>query len=282
MFSSAKQIFKSWSPQYDQLSQEEKLLHSPDPGPNSEGWSRYKARALKLHASFLAIYALLAVAVITYLRRPSFCTPSLIHSPALEVLQHERHEYSSEAKSYYIQPPSPEIDQRWKDLLLGNFVRLSREDLRKINREEDAVILEDDGSGVGLMNVHHEIHCVPPGILLAQRNSRAAEIESPSCCADSYSTDHCLDYLLQAAMCHGDVGFMTYHWDMKRPQPVWKAAEHTCVKWDVLRDWMRARKAPIHEPGFIKHPIYGPAYPDGVPNVPTINDLLPMDSNSGP
>lgn len=84
--------------------------------------------------------------------------------------------------------------------------------------------------------------------------------------------DHCLDYLLQAAMCHGDVGYMTYHWDMEQPKPFWKPAEHTCVNWDVLRQWMRERTVPIHKPGFLVHPSFGPAYPNGVQSIPTIHN----------
>jgi hypothetical protein len=41
----------------------------------------------------------------------------------------------------------------------GNFIRLSPEDLKEVGREKDAVLMED-GTGVGLINSHHEVHCV--------------------------------------------------------------------------------------------------------------------------
>jgi len=89
--------------------------------------------------------------------------------------------------------------------------------------------------------------------------------------ADSVlNLDHCLDYLLQAAMCHGDVGFMTYHWDMAQPRPFWKAAEHTCINWDSLHHWVAERRAPVYEPGLLIHPIFGPVFPDGGVKIPTI------------
>lgn len=39
-------------------------------------------------------------------------------------------------------------------------VRLSLEDLKAINREEDAVQLPDGSGYAGTLNIYHEIHCV--------------------------------------------------------------------------------------------------------------------------
>jgi hypothetical protein len=39
-------------------------------------------------------------------------------------------------------------------------IRLSLEDLKAFNRDEDAVQLPDGSGYVGTLNVYHEIHCV--------------------------------------------------------------------------------------------------------------------------
>jgi hypothetical protein len=39
-------------------------------------------------------------------------------------------------------------------------IRLSLEDLKAFNREEDAVQLPDGSGYIGSLNIYHEIHCV--------------------------------------------------------------------------------------------------------------------------
>jgi hypothetical protein len=243
---------------------------------NHRVWVHYRSKAILLHVCFLAIHlALAALSMSYYNNSPSQpCGErSLIHSPANDILQHVRHVYNgSDIESYYIQPPSPEIDDRWQNLVLGNFIRLSQDDLREVGRLDSDPVLLEDGSGVGLLNSHHEIHCIMglyQGFHPEYYWPNATEEQQAG---NRHHIDHCLDYLLQASMCHGDVGFMTYHWDMEDPVPYWKAADHTCVDFEGLRSWMMERKVAIHEPGFLVHPKFGPPYPDGVEKIPTIND----------
>jgi hypothetical protein len=39
-------------------------------------------------------------------------------------------------------------------------IRLSLEDLKEFNRDEDAVQLPDGSGYLGTLNIYHEIHCV--------------------------------------------------------------------------------------------------------------------------
>jgi hypothetical protein len=39
-------------------------------------------------------------------------------------------------------------------------VRLSREDLRAFDREENAIALPDGSGYIGTLNVYHELHCI--------------------------------------------------------------------------------------------------------------------------
>lgn len=244
--------------------------------------SGFGFKALILHSSFLVMHLSIAALTLFWLSPRSGLLipeepaqryfPQLIHSPANEVVQHMRHEYHSDAKSEYIRDPSPDMDEKWKDLLLGNFFRLSPDDLASLGRLEDDPVLLEDGDGVGLLNMHHEVHCVM-GLWQAAHPEYYwpnATVEQQA--ANRHHVNHCLDYLMQAAMCHGDVGFMTYHWDMKKPAPYWKAAEHTCVDFEGIRGWLHERKVPIHDPGFLVHPNFGAPYPHGVQKIPTIMD----------
>ena len=49
-------------------------------------------------------------------------------------------------------------------------------------------------------------------------------------------TDHCLDYLRQTMMCHGDTGLISFRIDAGDYQPVFNITR-VCRKYDPLRDW---------------------------------------------
>jgi hypothetical protein len=58
------------------------------------------------------------------------------------------------------------------------------------------------------------------------------------------ATDHCIDYLRQSLMCHGDLTPIVYTW-----QPTYNAysakqeTDHTCRDWDTIWKWAEGRNS---------------------------------------
>lgn len=81
----------------------------------------------------------------------------------------------------YVGVPRPELEDAWKGLLQSKSslvavrckalirllllsedmnVRLSLEDIKAFDREENAIALPDGSGYLGTLNVYHEIHCI--------------------------------------------------------------------------------------------------------------------------
>lgn len=58
----------------------------------------------------------------------------------------------------------------------------------------------------------------------------------------SIHTDHCIDYLRQVLMCHGDVTPITHFYHETRMRNFWPnfTVPHTCRKWDKIVAWAEA------------------------------------------
>jgi hypothetical protein len=78
-------------------------------------------------------------------------------------------------------------------------------------------------------------------------------------------TDHCLDMIRQSLMCQGDMQLLTMKWRTGGRIPTANfTMPHKCVNWDNLETWAADRRIKrLYEPGYLIHPTFGPAYPDG-------------------
>ncbi|PMD17890.1 hypothetical protein NA56DRAFT_577983, partial [Hyaloscypha hepaticicola] len=177
--------------------------------------------------------------------------------PALPAVEWELHtfENSLETANPYKGPPSPELDHAWNKLLAPSAIRISKEDLDRINRTSVALL---DGSGYfGTLDVHHQLHCLrwvrqslhPDyyGELNTKEQNRGQHL------------DHCLDALRQFVMCKADVSILTYDWmpQFHRPWPNFEI-QHKCANWDHIQDWAEAHSFDGFDERLVKHPNYHP------------------------
>ncbi len=79
------------------------------------------------------------------------------------------------------------------------------------------------------------------------------------------NTEHCISTLRKFALCHGDIGLITYSWSPLTPKPQANGTAHQCVNWEKLHTWTKERSVDMFEKGLLVHPTLGPAYPDGEP-----------------
>lgn len=69
--------------------------------------------------------------------------------------------------------------------------------------------------------------------------------------------EHCLNHLRKSAMCHGDVGMVTYRWGNDSRKPYAAATAHQCVDFEALTTWTNERTVDMFKPGLLIHPTLG-------------------------
>ena len=80
---------------------------------------------------------------------------------------------------------------------------------------------------------------------------------SPRCNDANADQEHCLNHLRKSAMCHGDVGMVTYRWGNNSRKPQAAATAHQCIDWNSLAEWTNERTIDMFKPGFLIHPTKG-------------------------
>lgn len=93
---------------------------------------------------------------------------------------------------------------------------------------------------------------IPVGLQLALR-----VCTSLPCKEADADKEHCLNHLRKSAMCHGDVGMVTYRWANISRKPQAAATAHQCIDWDSLAEWTNERTINMFTPGFLVHPTKG-------------------------
>ena len=71
------------------------------------------------------------------------------------------------------------------------------------------------------------------------------------------SIDHCIEYLRQAAICHGDTSLTVFEWIPNKSRPVLspKHQPHICVDWDHLATSMKPRAISSGEFARLENPL---------------------------
>ncbi|KAJ8133272.1 hypothetical protein O1611_g346 [Lasiodiplodia mahajangana] len=177
------------------------------------------------------------------------------YSPANEAIKYTKtvsyHGGLHEA-SPYRGKPRPELDKAWHDLLEHNNIRISKEELQRMNRT--AIELYDGSGFFGQLSAYHHLHC-----LKFIRQVLHPEYYDTNTTDRDEHVDHCIDDLRQALMCHADPSIVTFDWkgpNWRRPWPNFNI-EHTCVDWDALGAWAAERSFDIYDQHTVVHPNLG-------------------------
>ncbi|KAI3325011.1 hypothetical protein HD806DRAFT_491733 [Xylariaceae sp. AK1471] len=188
-------------------------------------------------------------------------------SPAVEALEYRDTTFTLEdkiqEKSRFTGRPSPELDQAWHDLLNAENIILEPEVMRHYGREHIGVAVPEGGGFLGTLNVYHELHCLKRIHQFVYSDHYFADFTPRQHELNRLHNEHCIDFLRQSVMCHGDVGLITYEWHDDSLIPVANATSHQCVNWEKLDRWTKERTVDMMKPGWLVHPTRGPAYPTG-------------------
>ncbi|KAI1074923.1 hypothetical protein F5B20DRAFT_418565 [Whalleya microplaca] len=144
--------------------------------------------------------------------------------------------------------PNPAADEIWDEWELSRFFPLTREDIIKLGKDPFTVPkLEDkywglgDDAYVGAFDVYHQIHCLNSLRKNAYRGYYNLTTRDHKVMRlPEVHINHCVDILLQALQCSGNVNFMTYHWvsGQEYPQPD-MSINRQCINFDKLTAWRK-------------------------------------------
>ncbi|KAF7957961.1 hypothetical protein EAE96_003528 [Botrytis aclada] len=220
------------------------------------------------HLVLLALYTLITFLITRHFKiEPLQNTAGrrLTYSPAGNSIQYEKYVFNAAPNltSPYVGKSRPSLDQAWHDLLKHTNMRISADELAKVDR--DSIPLGHGGGYYGEIAVFHELHClkfIRQAFHMDYYSHIYGEKEKETM---GEHTEHCIEILRQSVMCRGDTTLITFHWGhtVKLPQPDF-TQEHTCVNWDSLMKWAEPRSIDIFEEGMLVHPTLGPAYPGGI------------------
>ncbi|KAG6002682.1 hypothetical protein E4U21_002834 [Claviceps maximensis] len=245
------------------------------PALGREPWWKQTTVLAIGHLVLFTIYAGVLYAVVRGgLRRGRM--EGLPVSPAIPAVQWEAHKFTLEdriqEKGSFSGRPNADLDKAWHDLLNYENIVIEPEIMEHYERLDIGVPVPEGGGYLGTLNVYHELHCLkrlhqymypdyyfpnlsPQQHEMNRLHNGASPIDTPA--------EHCIDFLRQSSMCHGDIGLITFEWHDNSRIPVANATMHQCVNWQKLDDWTRARSVDMMKPGWLVHPQLGVAYPNG-------------------
>lgn len=191
----------------------------------------------------------------------------LIHiAPVREAILYEERSFTLgdkiQEKGIYSGRPNAELDLAWHNLLENENIRIPPEVMDHYGRKDIGVAIPDGSGYVGTLNMYHELHCIKRLHQYMYQDYYFKDITPRQKEKNRLHNEHCLDFLRQASMCHGDIGLITFHWTETTRLPVANATVHECVNRQKLDDWTQKNSVDMFNLGLV-HPTLGPAYPDG-------------------
>ncbi|KND91184.1 hypothetical protein TOPH_04037 [Tolypocladium ophioglossoides CBS 100239] len=223
--------------------------------------------------SVIALSYFLAITV--FVKRTMPRLPNLIPIPGRDVIEYKVQQmYTSEADPSPYMGNTDDSDRAWHDLMQHTSIRLTDEELRRLNRTSVAL---GDGGYLGMTTVFHEFHCLA---------SLTSSQDTSSCVsADKFQKmvrwstnltryghwfgvrdhlelsthiNHCMDVVRQSIMCRADLSPMTFFWtpNSRVPETDFNTP-HECVNWDKVEAWLEERRIDIYAPGVLNHPVFG-------------------------
>jgi len=144
------------------------------------------------------------------------------------------------------QPPNDAADAIWEEYELTRFFPVTAAQIRAMGKDPRTVAkLEDDQWGLGddayvaILDVFHQLHCL----------NALRHIAYPEHYGNGSTThpqiryihvNHCVDILMQALMCSGNVNLVTMHWVADHPYPFPDmSVNRQCINFDKLVEWRK-------------------------------------------
>ncbi|KAF7905140.1 uncharacterized protein EAF01_005661 [Botrytis porri] len=211
------------------------------------------------------------------------CPKPLIHSPAYDGALYNivTIESSKLIGSPFSGNPGPAVDKAWDDLMSRINIRISEDDLRKVNGT--SIKLADGSNDYwGSIEVYHHLHCLKvirhyiakdyypdaqkfvtePGMIYPEHIGKfnpffpisakvgslllsAFQFQYVQLFANSYPQriEHCIQTLREHLMCQPDLSIYTYTWRPNSYDPhANDRTKHSCIDWSNFEPWSDQRR----------------------------------------
>ncbi|KAF2757136.1 hypothetical protein EJ05DRAFT_511872, partial [Pseudovirgaria hyperparasitica] len=213
-----------------------------------------RAPTIVVHAIvFLAYSTLLTVLVMAAMSKPDCEQCIMYNSPAKNLVNYKLQSTSQYdlATDIYAGHPRPELEAAWSILLEPTNLRLTESEVHAVNRLDNAIALPDGGYA-GSLNIFHELHCVDAIQRWLHTQLYAStyfpHLNETDRARQRFRTEQCLTSLRKAALCHADVGVVTYNWDGEAGGPRARA-EYQCADMGPLLEWAEGRRVEVEGVG---------------------------------
>ncbi|KAI0907414.1 hypothetical protein F4824DRAFT_391668 [Ustulina deusta] len=222
----------------------------------TERWKRGLFQSsVVVNIVFLFVNLWLFIELAKRLSKPSIHDP-ILYSPAQEAVAFENRPVDGLAEeSIYAGYPSPVSDAAWNALIEGINLKIFPEEMSKL--DQTSLEMKDGTGYLATLGVYHELHCIKrlrrwfyrdyyyPNATELEYNERMTHAE------------HCLEFIRQAAVCHGDITITSFKWLHDAAghviEPTTKeGALHRCVRWDRLSDWAKSRRVDLFDPNLLR------------------------------
>ncbi|KAI0855865.1 hypothetical protein F4860DRAFT_446445 [Xylaria cubensis] len=211
------------------------LRHNED---DERLYKRWPRRGLLLHTIFFILYVCFTAIVLIAYPLNYNCSRRFVLS----------------SESPYAGSPSKDIDRAWTKLLDHINLRVSDREIASSN--QTSVRLPNGQGSLVWMDVSHQLHCVKYLRQWIYRDHYHPEVGPEETPHWLLHTDHCLDLIRQALMCHPDTSLMTFHWAAGSREPMLKleSPEHDCVDWEDLMQKVEPRRVSDTEMAVLINP----------------------------
>ncbi|KAH9890205.1 hypothetical protein F4778DRAFT_785366 [Xylariomycetidae sp. FL2044] len=173
----------------------------------------------------------------------------LVYSPAADgiTMRVETIDTQFPTSNIYKGSPSPQLDEIWDSLTANVHVRISSEELARMN-ETSIALSDEDGGYLGGNWIRHVVY-------------KDHYEEFPMA---QMHIAHCIDSLRQTLMCQPNNALFMYDWAETLNGPVPRfVARRECVDWSKLVTWSASRRVSLYDTKALVHPVHGPSFPDG-------------------
>ncbi|CAI6331892.1 unnamed protein product [Periconia digitata] len=197
----------------------------------------------------LGIYALLITALALFQSLPN---RKLVgpYSPAGPYMQFEEEKAEPDKHVIYSDPPSPEVDKAWDDLVRPIYFSAAQEEVKSSNEDpDDTVTLLDMEGYLGTIGVYHGLHCMRRIYWHLHEEKYFANRTAEARSVEIVHARHCLGVIVRDLMCNPDTALYTFgYYPDKDPIPRLKSgATRQCLKWDPFHEWA-TKRAPGYYP----------------------------------
>ncbi|KAJ9248631.1 hypothetical protein DTO207G8_7267 [Paecilomyces variotii] len=161
-----------------------------------------------------------------------------VYTPAQSALQYKVEELNSgHGQNPFAGEPRPETDKAWSDLLRGGIIKISEDELKKLNKT--SIPLQDGSGYIAYLEAIHMLHCVKR-IYQSQHPEHYPELRGTDAFAPGH-WDHCLEVLRQGIICNADITVNTYYW--KSPTEIQgnRTGVRKCTDWSRIQEWADER-----------------------------------------